>query len=232
MPYYGYYLYYDPYFYLLIFGFLISILAQSAIQSAYRRYSAVPSRRGYTGAQVAYNILLANGVQGIEIVETRGTLSDHYSPGKGQIALSQGVYGRPTIAALAVAAHETGHVLQKQAGYFPYRLRTLLVPITQFGSAAAIPLVLIGLLMGNYLLAQIGVIAFAAVLAFQVVTLPVEFNASRRALAQLEAGGYLEPDEIPGAKKVLRAAAFTYVAAALVSLFQLLRLLAMTNRRR
>lgn len=228
---YSYY-YYDPYVWVLFVCVLISAYAQYKVSSTFNRFSGVMTVRGYTGAFVAQDILRKNGVTDVEVLQGSGTLTDHFDPKRGIVKLSTPVYGASSIAANAVAAHEIGHVLQRKEGYAFYKLRSALVPVTNLGSTMAIPLILIGLLIGSYTLAQIGVIAFGAVLLFQLVTLPVEFNASRRALAQLYDGGYLDESERVGARKVLSAAAMTYVAATLVSLLQVLRLFAMVNRRR
>jgi Zn-dependent membrane protease YugP len=228
----SFFYFYDPYIWVLLVCVVISGYAQHRINSTFNRFSKITTNKGYTGAFVAQDILRRNSVSDVRVEQGSGTLTDHFDPRRGLVKLSDPVYRKDSIAANAVAAHEIGHVLQKKEGYGFYKLRTALVPVTNFGSKLAIPLIFIGLLMNNYTLAQIGVIAYGAILLFQLVTLPVEFNASRRALAQLDSGGYLDASEQVGARKVLNAAALTYVAATLVSLLQILRLFAMVNRRR
>ena len=168
----------------------------------------------------------------VTLHRVRGTLTDHFDPKNKSVALSEGVYDSASVAALAIAAHEIGHVMQYQEGYFPIKLRNAILPVANFGSKAAPFIVIIGIAMGSLNLAMAGVVLFGAMLAFQLVTLPVEFNASRRALDMLVSNGFLAVEEEPGAKKVLRAAAMTYVASALASAANLLRLLSMVNSRR
>ena len=210
---------------------LLGIWAQSAINRTYQKYSKEYARSGISAAQMARDLLDRNGLQEVRVERSQGGgLSDHYDPRSNALYLSASVYASSSVAALGVAAHEAGHAIQKNTGYLPLALRSALVPVANIGNYAAWPLLLLGLFMGSYDLAMIGVIVFAAAVLFQVVTLPVEFNASRRALNALEDGGYLDREEVYGASKVLRAAAMTYVAAALMSVLQLLRLMTIANR--
>lgn len=211
---------------------IISLIASAVVKSTYAKYAKVASRRGYTGSQLAQEILRRAGITYITIGHVSGQLTDHYSPKENIIRLSDDVYNGTSVAALGVAAHEVGHVLQYNENYFPIKIRNTLLPIVNFGSSLSVPLVLLGFVLGFGVLVDIGIALFAIVVAFQVLTLPVEFNASSRALKQLEVCGALSSDEIPGAKKVLSAAAMTYVASVLVSLAQLLRLIFISNNRR
>jgi Zn-dependent membrane protease YugP len=208
------------------------MIAQAMVQSAYRHYSREESSYGYAGVQVAQALLQANGVIGVEVVMGQGQLTDHYDPKRRQVVLSPGVYRGSSIASLAIAAHETGHAIQHSESYIPLSFRSFLAPGAQISSTAALPLFFLGLFLGSYALTQIGIYLFAAVVIFQMLTLPVEFNASARALAALDSFGYVTAEEYPMAKKVLSAAALTYVASLAVSLLQLVRLLALSNRRR
>lgn len=203
---------------------IISFFAQAKVQSTYTKYSKVFNRRGYTAEQAARMILDKNGLRDVGIGRISGNLTDNYNPKTNIISLSDAVYGSTSVAAIGVAAHEAGHAIQHANEYTPIKIRTAIVPITQIGSQLSMPLVLLGLVFGIYPLAYIGIILFGAVVLFQLVTLPAEFNASRRALAALS-DGYLADDEVRGAKKVLSAAAMTYVAALFVALANLLRLL-------
>ncbi|MBQ7125323.1 MAG: zinc metallopeptidase [Clostridia bacterium] len=203
---------------------IISLFAQAKVQSTYTKYSKVFNLKGYTAEQAARMILDKNGLQNVGIGRVAGNLTDHYNPKTNTISLSDTVYGSTSVAAIGVAAHEAGHAIQHAEDYTPIKIRTAIVPITQIGSQLSMPLVLLGILFGMYPLAYIGIILFGTVVLFQLVTLPSEFNASRRALAALS-DGYLADDEVKGAKKVLSAAAMTYVAALFVALANLLRLL-------
>ena len=228
------------YKYYLIFTLLIfvcaifGIRANSKVHSAYRAYGNMPTASHMTGYDTATRLLRVNGVRGISVGRVRGTLSDHYHPKKRIVNLSEGVYGDDSIAAVAVSAHEIGHVLQKQSGYFPYKVRAVLVPITNFGSRLALPLVLVGLLLDifvgatqnsnvGFYLAIVGVVLYGLSTVFALVTLPVEFDASRRAKKMLVEEGILREDELPYADKMLSAAAQTYVASLLTSLVYFLR---------
>ena len=229
MPYsYGYYSYGEflannIYFLLLIPVFLLSIWAQIQVSGNFRRYSQAPNRRRITGAQAAEAVLRAHGVYDVPIRPCRGNLTDHYDPRDNTIYLSEGVYGAATVAAVGVAAHEAGHAVQYAVGYGPVRLRTAIIPVTQIGSRFSFLLLFIGLLLYNQSLFLAGIVLFGVTTFFQLVTLPVEFNASHRALETIEGTGLLDGEETYGARKVLRAAALTYVAALLMSLLQLLR---------
>ncbi|MBC8185047.1 zinc metallopeptidase [candidate division KSB1 bacterium] len=212
---------------LLGIGFVITMYAQTKVKSTFARYSKVRSRGGLTGAQVAGNILSKNGIYDVQIEETQGRLSDHYDPVKKKLRLSSEIYHSTSVAALGVAAHEAGHAIQHKVAYAPLNIRHGLFPIANIGSSLAMPLFIIGLFFqrGMGFLMDIGIYLFLGAVVFQLVTLPVEFNASKRALHQLETGGYLARDEIGSAKRVLSAAALTYVAAAAVAIMHLVRLL-------
>lgn len=221
---YGYY--FDPTYILVLIGAVLSIIASSMVQSTFHKYSRVRSMSGMTGAQVAEAILRNKGIYDVRVARVRGELTDHYDPRTKVVKLSDSVYDSTSVAALGVAAHECGHVIQHHEEYLPLRIRTLLVPAANFGSKAGIPIILLGLLFGyNYVLVQIGIWVFALAVLFQIVTLPVEFNASSRALVCLEQYGILSGSEKDQSAKVLRAAALTYVAAAAASILQLLRLI-------
>ena len=226
--------YYDPYYWMILVpAMLIALLAQLNVSSTFNRYSRVASRRGFTGAQAAEEVLRAHGVYNVRIERVSGRLSDHYDPRSNVIRLSDGVYGSTSVASLGVAAHEAGHAVQYAQGYGPIKLRTAIIPVCNIGSQLSILLIVLGLIFYFPALFGVGVILFAVAVVGQVVTLPVEFNASRRAMAILRDTGLLEQEELRGARKVLTAAAMTYVAALLVSIAQLLRfLLAFGGRRR
>ena len=216
----------DMYYIVLVVPCIIlAFWAQAQVKSTFSRYERVLTRRGLTGAMAAEAVLRQNGVTGVAVERVAGKLTDHYDPRTNTIRLSNAVYGSTSVASIGVAAHEAGHAVQHAVGYFPLRLRAAIIPATQLGAAAAFPLILLGLVMNFGALISIGILAFALSTVFQLVTLPVEINASRRALAAIEQGGLLAPDEYPMAKKTLTAAAMTYVAALAVSLAQLLRLL-------
>jgi len=208
-------------------GLVITMYAQSKVKSTFARYSKVRSRAGKTGAQVAANILSKNGIYDVQIEETQGRLSDHYDPIKKKLRLSSEIYHSTSVAALGVAAHEAGHAIQHKTAYAPLNVRHGLFPIANLGSTLAMPLFIIGFFFqrGMGFLMDVGIYLFLGAVVFQLVTLPVEFNASKRALHQLESGGYLARDEIGSAKRVLSAAALTYVAAAAVAIMHLVLLL-------
>jgi Zn-dependent membrane protease YugP len=216
---------------LMLLALVISAFAQFKISSTYSKYAKVRSRKNMSACEAARLILNFNGLSQIKIEQIRGNLTDHYDPRSKVLRLSESVYHSSSVAALGVAAHEAGHALQDQQGYLPLRLRSALVPIASFGSRISWLVILLGFILGYWGLVDLGILLFCAVLLFQVVTLPVEFNASSRALAALEGGGVLEKDEINQTRKVLSAAALTYVAAVLVSLLQIARLLLMRGRR-
>lgn len=223
-------MYFDSTYLILIPAILFSLWAQSQVKNTYARYSK--EFAGLTGAEAARMVLEMNGVTGVTIQPIAGELTDHFDPRTNTISLSQGVYDVTSVAAVGVAAHEAGHAVQYAVGYSPIKIRTAIIPVTQIGSYLSWPLLLIGLLLGSETLAMAGVLLFCAVVAFQLVTLPVEFNASNRALDALGASGYLKEEQLNGAGKVLRAAAMTYVAALAQAIAQLLRLLMIANRSR
>lgn len=231
--------FYDYWYIVLVMPAIIfSIIASISVQSTFNKFSKKRSSRGITGAEAARRVLDANGLYSVKISQVRGELTDHYNPKDNTIYLSESVYNNPSTAAIGVAAHEAGHAVQHAVGYFPIKLRSAIIPVTNFASKLSIPLILLGLLLsasGLIILAYVGVVCFATSTLFQLVTLPTEFNASRRAINALESYGILSRDELGDAKKVLSAAAMTYVAALAVSLMQLLRLLLIVsgnNRRR
>lgn len=210
----------------------IAMWAQFNVTSTFKKYSKVPSDRGLTGYEAARRILDSHGLRHIEVVQTPGELTDHYDPRANVIRLSSSVYDAHTAAAVGVAAHEAGHALQYADGYFPIKLRTAIIPVANLGSRLALPLVLLGLLFSFMPLAYLGIIFFCAAVLFQLVTLPVEFNASRRAITVMGESNMQSEEGLKASGKVLRAAALTYVAALFVSLANLLRLLVIVNRRR
>lgn len=227
------YLYYDSYYLMLVLpAILIAMAAQIMVKTTFRRYASVFSRRGQTAAQVARRILDDNGLQAVRLERVSGDLTDHYDPKANVIRLSDSVYNSASVASIGVAAHEAGHAVQHAVGYVPIKLRNAVLPVANIGSAAAMPIIVIGLLLSFEPLVSIGILLFSALVLFQLITLPVEFNASRRALATLRDSHILEGKELSGARRVLSAAAMTYVAAVLVSAMQLLRLVLLTNRRR
>ncbi|RKI84413.1 zinc metallopeptidase [bacterium 0.1xD8-71] len=233
MGYYGYYGYYfDPTYFLVLIGAVLCIFAQMRVSSTYNKYAKVPSRTGMTGAQAAQKILSLSGIYDVRIEHVRGSLTDHYDPSNKVLRLSDSVYGSTSIAAIGVAAHECGHAVQHDQEYSPLKIRSALVPAANIGSKAGIPLIILGAFLGmNQVLIQIGIWVFALAVLFQIVTLPVEFNASGRALAMLGDYGMMERDEVSGCRKVLKAAALTYVAAAASAILQLLRLVLLFGRR-
>ncbi len=210
---------------------LISMWASYNVNRTFNKYKTVYNSRGYTAATVARWILDKNGLSHIRLERVQGELTDHFDPTAGVVRLSDSTYDSTSVGALGVAAHECGHAVQHDVGYFPMTIRRAIIPLSQIGSTAAIPLAVLGLILGFPLLVEIGILLFCAVVVFQLVTLPVEFNASRRAMKTLESENILDGDELSGARKVLTAAALTYVAALLVALGNLLRLLALRGRR-
>ncbi|WP_418790485.1 zinc metallopeptidase [Phosphitispora sp. TUW77] len=217
--------YFDSSLIILIPGLILAMYAQFKVQSTFARYLRVRAASGYTGAQVAAKLLEEAGINDVNIEQTGGHLSDHYDPKKKALRLSQEVYNGSSLASLGVAAHETGHAIQHHNDYLPLNIRANLVPVAQFGSFMAFPIFFIGLIFQSGWMLSAGIYLFTAVVLFQIVTLPVEFNASSRALVGLEKGGYISRAEVGGTKKVLNAAALTYVAAVLMSVLQLVRLL-------
>ena len=226
--------YFDSTYVLVIIGALISAFASFRVNSAFKKYSKNFNSRGLTAQDVAGRILSYAGIYDVRIERIRGNLTDHYSPTEKVLRLSDRVYNSTSIAAIGVAAHECGHAIQHNVGYFPLKLRSLSVPVANIGSKLSWPIILIGLILGYTQLAQIGVFLFLFVVLFQLITLPVELDASRRAIKILDGYDLLADYELPGAKRVLRAAAGTYVAALFSAILQLLRLVLLTrnNRRR
>ncbi len=233
--------YFDPTYFLVIIGAILCMGASQMVTSTYRKYSKVRARGGMTGAEAAQRILQMSGIRDVQIQHVRGDLTDHYDPVKKVLRLSDTVYDSRSVAAIGVAAHECGHALQHKEGYFPLKFRSALVPAANIGSKLGLPLVILGLVLGigfdlpgggYFSLAQIGIWVFALAVLFQLVTLPVEFNASGRALKMLGSYGVMTDDEVDDCKRVLGAAALTYVAAAASSVLQLLRLLLLAGNRR
>ena len=226
-----FYYYYDPYYLLIIIGALISLAASAKVQSTFRKYNQVRSRTGLTGAEAARRLLQAQGIYDVSIQRVSGNLTDHYDPKNKILRLSDSTYGSASVAAIGVAAHECGHAMQHAEGYAPLSFRTALVPVANFGPQFSIILIVAGLIFGQVLV-EVGILLFCAVVLFQLVTLPVEFNASRRALRLLGDNGILYDEEVGMTRKVLTAAALTYVASALMSILQLLRLVLLFGGRR
>lgn len=221
---YGYRL--DPTIVLVLIGVLLSLWAQSRVNSTFARYSRVRSFSGMTGAEAARRLLNSQGIYDVTVQPVSGKLTDHYDPRTKVVKLSDSVYNATSVAAIGVAAHECGHAMQHNEGYGPLRLRSALVPVANFGSQLSWPMILLGILFGGLgsPLVQVGILMFSLAVLFQLVTLPVEFNASSRAVRLLDSQGILSGEEVDGTRKVLKAAALTYVAAAAGSILQLLRL--------
>ncbi len=215
---------------LLVPALILSIYAQYKVKSAFTAMSKVRSASGLTGAQAAKSLLQRNGINDVIVEEVKGNLTDHYDSRSKKLRLSTDVYHSTSLAALGVAAHETGHAIQHHTAYTPLNIRQSIFPVANIGSSLGIPLFFIGWIMSFRPLLDIGIIVFAGAVLFHLVTLPVEFNASSRALAQLSNGGYLRQEEISGARKVLNAAALTYIAAAAMAILQLLRLVLLRGR--
>ena len=234
MPYYYGYGFDWTYLTLVLPCIILSLWASANVNSTFKKYSQQFSRRNITGADAAMRVLRANGVSGVRIEHVSGNLTDHFDPKTNVIRLSDGVYNSTSTASIGVACHEAGHAVQYATGYAPIKLRAAIIPITNFGSRIAMPLILLGLLfsaLGDTLI-YLGIACFGLSLVFQLVTLPVEFNASNRALRAIEEGGILTEEEQKGARKTLTAAALTYVAATAVALAQLLRLITLFGGRR
>lgn len=224
---------FDIYYMLLVIpAFLFSLYAQFKVKGTFNKYTRVRNSRGMTGAEVARRILDINGLYDIAVERVHGELTDHYDPRKKVVRLSDGVHSSTSVAAVGVAAHETGHALQHKTGYAPLALRSNLVPVARLGSTLGPYIAIFGLIFNYSILIDIGIILFAAAVLFYIITLPVEFNASSRAVEILENDQILGREEIPHARKVLRAAAMTYVASAAVAIASLLRLVLLSNRRR
>ncbi len=224
---------FDSTYILVIIGLLISIAASSYVKSTYRKYDEFQSKKGYTGTDVARKILQYSGINDVGVRQISGDLTDNYDSRNKMLSLSETTAASTSVAAIGVAAHECGHAVQDKVDYVPLKLRAALVPVANIGSQAAIPILIVGLLLGrNQFLITIGLLCFSLAFLFQIVTLPVEFNASRRALAVLRENDVLDEEELPMARKVLFAAALTYVAAAVATLLQLLRLIMIFGNRR
>lgn len=227
MPY-----FFDYYYIILIIpALLFGLWAQMRVKTAYSKYSKVPNVNGMTGAEAARYVLEQNGVYDIAINRISGNLTDNYNPMDNTINLSDGVYSSTSVAAVGIAAHEAGHAVQHAVGYFPIKLREAIIPVTKIGSTLYLPIILLGMFFNSGNMIDIGIILFATITVFQLVTLPVEFNASNRAIETIENGNLLYGDELSGARSVLKAAALTYVAALVSSMAQLLRLVLMFGRR-
>lgn len=218
---------FDPTYLLVIIGAVICMIASARVNSTFQKYSRVRSMSGMTGAQAAERILVSMGIRDVRVVHIQGNLTDHYDPRNKTLSLSDSVYGSASVAAVGVAAHECGHAMQHARGYAPLRIRGALVPVANFGSTLAWPLIIIGIIFGGSgsVLIRVGILLFSCAVLFQLVTLPVEFNASHRALQTLEQTGILGSQELGYTRKVLGAAAMTYVASAAAIILQLLRLL-------
>lgn len=230
---YGYGYYMDWTYFLVLIGAVLCMAASARVNGTYRKYARVRSMSGMTGAQAAERILYQNGIYDVRIEQVRGNLTDHYDPSAKVLRLSDSVYGSNSVAAIGVAAHECGHAVQHKESYAPLRIRSMLVPAANIGSRLGLPIVILGVIFGGAgsLLAQIGIWVFAIAVLFQIVTLPVEFNASNRAMRMLSDYGILGQQEVGHVRSVLSAAALTYVAAAASSILQLLRLVLLFGNR-
>ena len=230
----GYY-YWDPTYILVVIGAVICMIASARVKGTFNKYSQLRSMSGMNGAQVAQRVLQAAGIYDVQVRHVSGSLTDHYDPRTKTVNLSDPVYNATSVAALGVAAHECGHAIQQEKSYAPLSIRSALVPIANFGSMLAWPVILIGLLFNTRssgLIIDIGILLFSAAVLFQLVTLPVEFDASRRALVMLRTQGILADDELRYTRRVLKSAALTYVASAAAAILQLLRIILITNGRR
>ena len=227
--------FWDYTFFLLIPPLLLALYAQQKVKSTYRHYSQMVSSSRISGAEVARRILQSSGAGEVEVERAKGQLTDHYDPRKRKLRLSEGVHDSLSLAALGIAAHESGHAIQHHNGYYPLHIRNAIYPVASFGSSLAFPLFFIGFIFsrqGPSILMDIGILLFAGAVVFSILTLPIEFNASRRALVLLDKGGYLKGKELDGARKVLSAAALTYVAATAMAAMQLLQLILLRGSRR
>ncbi len=230
MPYFGYY--FDQTYILVLIGAVLSIIASARVNSTFQKYARERILSGMTGAQAAEAILRSRGIHDVRVEHIRGNLTDHYDPSRKVVRLSDSVYSSSSVAAIGVAAHECGHVMQHHEGYAPLNIRTALVPAANIGSRLGIPIIIVGLILGSSpVLVNIGIWVFSIAVLFQIVTLPVEFDASRRALVCIEQYGIVTSDERRKSAKVLKAAAYTYVAAAAASILQLLRLVMLFGKR-
>lgn len=229
----GLFSYPDLYYFILVIPALIlAMIAQGYLKKIYRKMSRVFSSKGVTGAQAAISVLRYYGIDNVSVEPVSGTLSDHFDPRSGVIRLSEGVYSNTSIAAIGIACHEAGHAAQHNTQYVPIKIRNAILPVTNIGSALGLPLAIIGYFLSFQPLIAIGLFLYALIAVFQIVTLPVEFNASKRAVAVIDEIGLLSVEEQPGAKKVLTAAALTYVAALVVSIANILRLILRFGSRR
>ncbi len=229
---YGYYGMFDPTYILVLIGIIITMVASSNVKTTFAKYKKVGSRRGITGAQAAAQILANAGLANIRIERISGSLTDHYDPRAKVLRLSDDVYNSTSVASIGVAAHECGHAIQDQQSYAPLRIRNAIVPAVNIGTNLSWPIIILGVILSmNQTLIQLGIVLFSLGVAFQLITLPVEFDASSRALRILADTGMLYEDEVPKTRKVLKAAALTYVAAAAASILQLLRLVLLFGRR-
>lgn len=226
-----YYPYIDPTYILVIAGALLCMAASANVNMTFNRYSKTGTKGRITGREAAERILMQAGITDVQIEHISGNLTDHYDPRNKVVRLSDSVYNSTSVAAVGVAAHECGHVIQHHTGYVPIKIRSAIVPVVNIGSRLSFPVIILGVIMSSLNLVNIGIVLFGLTFAFQIVTLPVEFNASRRALSILESKGILYQDEWKGARKVLRAAALTYITAAVATLLQLLRLVLLFGRR-
>ena len=230
-----FFMFYDPTYFLVLIGVILSLVASARVKSTFNKYSQMRNSRGLTGAQAAEQVLHGAGIYDVRVERIAGNLTDHYDPRSKVLRLSDTVYGQTSVAAVGVAAHECGHAIQHAKGYGPLKFRNVLVPVANFGAKIAWPLILVGLLINSessWFIMQAGIIAFSLAVLFQIVTLPVEFNASNRAIRVIADRGMMYGEEIVAAKKVLSAAALTYVAAAASSILQLLRLVLLAGGRR
>ncbi len=228
-------MYYDPTYFLVLIGVVLSLLAQGKVKTTFAKYSRVGNARRITGAEAAERILHDAGIYDVRVLHVSGNLTDHFDPRTKVLRLSDAVYGQASVAAIGVAAHECGHAIQHARGYAPLKLRSVLVPVANFGAKIAWPLIIFGLFItgeSSLLLINLGIIAFLGSVLFQIVTLPVEFNASNRAIQILGESGMMQSDELRGARKVLNAAALTYVASAATAILQLLRIFLLVGGRR
>lgn len=223
--------YFDPSMLLLIPALILAMWAQARVKSVFARYSAVTARKGVTGADVARDLLDRFGLRNVPVNRVAGSLTDHYDPRNKTLNLSETVFSSPSIAAIGVAAHEVGHAIQDNTNYAPLRIRNSIVPVVNIGSSLAFPLFFIGLIMRGSALMDIGILLFLGVIVFHLVTLPVEFDASNRAIRVLSDTGALSPDEITGAKSVLKAASWTYISATVMAFAQFARLLLLRGSR-
>ncbi|MDF2631536.1 MAG: zinc metallopeptidase [Caproiciproducens sp.] len=230
----GFYYFDYTYFIFIVPALIITMIAQFRVKSTFQKYSRIATAKNMSGAQAADNVARFGGAMGVQVQHIAGNLTDNFDPRNNTISLSDNVYGSTTIAAVGVAAHEAGHAIQNAKGYFPNKIRTVLVPVTNIGSRLAMPLVIVGLFLPvQYdFVVTIGIALYSFAVLFQLVTLPVEFNASFRAIRALDEAGILYPDELEGAKKVLTAAAMTYLAASFTAIMSLLRLLILAGSRR